>query len=289
MHYEGNIIRPPSEANSIILQVTVGCTHNKCSFCGTYRNELFRLKDEKLLEESLEFAAHHCKRQNRIFLADGDVLSLPQVKLLDIFSRIREKLPWVNRISLYGNAKNILRKSPEDLKQLKDLGLARVYMGLESGHDPTLLAINKGVDAESLVKAGRLIRNGGLFLSVTVLLGIGGKADSEPHAIATGRVISAMKPSQVGVLTLMLLPTTPLHDMAREGSFDLPDATGLLRELYLIVENIDLDRVQFQSNHASNYLPINCRLPRDRNKVLNAIEMAINGKTSLKPEYLRAL
>ena len=289
MHYEGNIIRPPSEANSIILQVTVGCSHNKCSFCGTYRDELFRLKDERLVEENLEFAACHCKRQKRVFLADGDVLSLPQDKLLAIFKRTREKLPWVNRISLYGNAKNILRKSPKDLKQLKDLGLDRVYMGLESGHDPTLLAINKGADAKSLVKAGRLVRAAGLFLSVTVLLGIGGKADSEAHARETGKVISAMEPSQVGVLTLMLLPGTPLHAMAHEGSFVLPDATGLLRELYLIVEHIELNGVQFQSNHASNYLPINCRLPKDRDKVLNAIQQAINGKIALKPEYLRAL
>ena len=289
MHYEGNIIRPPSEANSIILQVTVGCSHNKCSFCGTYRDELFRLKEERLVEENLDFASQHCKRQKRVFLADGDVLSLPQDKLLSIFNRTREKLPWVNRISLYGNAKNILRKTPEDLNALKDLGLDRVYMGLESGHDPTLQAINKGVDAELLVKAGRLVKSVGLFLSVTVLLGIGGKTDSEQHAIATGKVISAMEPSQVGVLSLMLLPGTPLHDMASTGSFVLPDSTGLLRELYLIVENIELDRVQFQSNHASNYLSINCRLPKDRDKVLNSIEQAICGKTALKPEYLRAL
>ena len=126
MHYEGNIIRPPSEANSIILQVTVGCSHNKCSFCGTYRDELFRLKEERLVEENLDFANQHCKRQKRVFLADGDVLSLPQDKLLSIFNRTREKLPWVNRISLYGNAKNILRKTPEDLNALQDLGLDRV-------------------------------------------------------------------------------------------------------------------------------------------------------------------
>lgn len=289
MNYEGNVIRPPSEADSIILQVTVGCSHNKCTFCGTYRGELFRLKDEQLIAEDLDFAARYCQRQKRVFLADGDVLSLPQRKLVEIFTRIRYRLPWVKRISLYGNAKNILRKSAQDLAQLKELGLSRVFMGLESGHDPTLLAINKGADAAKMIKAGRLIRAAGLFLSVTVLLGVAGRKNSVAHSRATGQVISAMQPNQVGVLTLMLLPGTPLYEQATQGEFVLPDQAGFLRELYLLVENIELDRLQFQSNHASNYLPINCRLPRDRQIVLAAIEQALNGEIYLKPEHLRAL
>ncbi|MCK4839817.1 MAG: radical SAM protein [Desulfobulbaceae bacterium] len=289
MNYEGNVIRPPSEANSIILQITVGCSHNKCAFCVTYRGELFRLKDERIIEKDLEFAAHYCQRQKRVFLADGDVLSLPQQKLVAIFTEIRDRLPWVNRISLYGNAKNILRKSAQELRQLKDLGLARVYMGLESGHDPTLLAINKGADSAQMIKAGRLIRAAGLFLSVTVLLGVAGRKNSAAHARATGQVISAMSPNQVGVLTLMLLPGTPLYEQAEKGEFVMPDQAGFLRELYLIVENIELERLQFQSNHASNYLPINCRLPRDRQPVLSAIAKALNGEITLKPEHLRAL
>ena len=289
MNYEGNIIRPPSEADSIILQVTVGCSHNKCTFCGTYRNELFRLKDPSIIEEDLGFAARYCKRQKRVFLADGDVLSLPQQKLVEIFSQVREKLPWINRISLYANAKNALRKSLQELRELKELGLSRVYMGLESGHDPTLTAIKKGVSAEAQIKAGRLIREAGLFLSVTALLGIAGRENSEIHARETGRAISAMGPNQVGVLTLMLLPGTPLFDQVQTGDFLLPDQNELLKELYIMVESIDLDRVQFQSNHASNYLPINCRLPRDRRQVLTAIEQALNGQIPLKPEHLRAL
>jgi len=289
MNYEGNIIRPPSEADSIIIQVTVGCSHNKCTFCGTYRGELFRLKDTSIIEEDLRFAARHCRRQKRVFLADGDVLSLPQQKLVEIFKHVRERLPWINRISLYANARNALRKSATELRELKELGLARVYMGLESGHDPTLAAMNKGVNAESLVKAGRLIREAGLFLSVTALLGIAGRENSEAHARETGRVISAMAPNQVGVLTLMLLPGTPLFDHAETGDFLLPDRNGLLKELYIMVENIELDRVQFQANHASNYLPVNCRLPRDRRNVLTAIGQALNGEIPLKPEHLRAL
>ncbi len=289
MDYVGNIIRPPSEADSIILQVTVGCSHNRCTFCGTYRGELFRLKDERIIDADLDFAARYCRRQNRIFLADGDVLSLPQHRLVALLTRIRQQLPWVKRISLYGNAKNGLRKSVADLEELKGLGLNRVYMGLESGHDPTLTAINKGVDSAAQIGFGQRIRAAGLFLSVTALLGIAGRQDSRQHAIETGRVISAMQPNQVGVLTLMLLPGTPLFDQATKGEFTLPDRDGLLEELYVMVENIETKRLQLQTNHASNYLPLNCRMPRDKEQVLTAIRQARAGKIGLKPEHLRAL
>ncbi|MDH3392754.1 MAG: radical SAM protein, partial [Desulfobulbaceae bacterium] len=190
MHYEGNIIRPPSEANSIILQVTVGCSHNRCTFCGAYKDETFRIKEAATVEEDLAFAASFCKRQKRVFLADGDVLILPQHKLVALLTRIREQLPWVNRVSLYGNAKSIRAKSVSQLQELKSLGLNRVYMGLESGHDPTLTAIRKGYNSAQMIEAGRKIREAGLFLSVTVLLGIAGEKDSQAHAEATGQVLS---------------------------------------------------------------------------------------------------
>ena len=289
MHYEGNLIRPPSEADSIILQVTVGCTHNKCTFCGTYRDELFRFKDQPTIEADLDFAARYCRRLNRVFLADGDVLSLPQARLVALLTEIRIRLPWIKRISLYANAKNGLRKSLADLEELKGLGLNRVYLGLESGHDPTLSAITKGVTATEQIRFGRLVREAGLFLSVTVLLGIAGRENSLAHARDTGRAVSAMQPSQVGVLTLMLLPNTPLYEQAARGEFTLPDRQELLAELYHLVENIEVERLQLQSNHASNYLPINCRLPKDKEEVLAAIRLALGGGISLKPEHLRAL
>lgn len=289
MDYVGNIIRPPSEADSIILQVTVGCSHNRCSFCGTYRDELFRLKDERTVAADLDFAAAYCRRQNRVFLADGDVLSLPQSRLVELLGRIRQRLPWVNRLALYGNAKNGLRKSVAELEELKTLGLNRVYMGLESGHEETLAAINKGATVAEQISFGQRVRAAGLFLSATVLLGIAGRRNSAEHARHTGRVLGVMQPNQVGVLTLMLLPGTPLFDQAARGEFILPDRDELLAELYLLVENIDGERLQLQTNHASNYLPLNCRLPRDRAQVLEAINRARAGDIALKPEHLRAL
>jgi len=289
VNYEGNIIRPPSEANSIILQVSVGCSHNKCTFCGAYKGVHFHIKDAATINDDIAFAARYCKNQNRVFLADGDALIIPTARLIKIFSSIREQLPWVNRISLYGNTKSILRKTRNELKRLKELGLNRVYMGLESGHDPTLKKIRKGVSTEQMIAAAEMVRETGLFLSVTVLLGIAGWSQSADHARETGLVLSRMKPNQIATLTLMLLKNTPLYEDARSGSFQLPDQRMLLKELKILVESINLERVQFQTNHASNYLPISGRLPRDSKKILKIIEDGLNGRLTLKGEHQRAL
>jgi len=290
MHYEGaHIIRPPSEADSIILQVTVGCSHNRCTFCGTYKEERFRIKDQAIVEADLEFASRYCLRQSRVFLADGDVLAVSQRRLVDLLTKIRHRLPWVNRISLYGNARAIRNKSIAQLLELKELGLHRVYMGLESGYDPVLTAIDKGADSTAMIEAGQRVRAADLFLSVTALLGIAGVALSQEHARATGKVLSAMEPNQTGILTLMLLENTQLYQLEKEGKFQLPDQQALLRELRTMVEHLDLKRGQLQSNHASNYLAINARMPRDKEAVLAAIDQALAGQTRLKPEHLRAL
>lgn len=290
MDYQGtHLIRPPSEAGSLILQVTVGCSHNRCTFCVTYKGEKFRLKDWETIEADLEFAARHCRGHSRLFLADGDVLILPQHRLRRLLLLIRQRLPWVKRVSLYANAKAIVHKSLHDLKELADLGLDRVYMGLESGHNPTLDKIRKGSSAHRMIAAGQMVRGTGLFLSVTALLGIAGRADSREHAEETGRVLKAMGPNQIGILTLMLLPGAPLYEDAREGRFLLPDQPALLKELRLMVEQLAHCRCQLQSNHPSNYLSINARLPKDREMVLAAIDRALAGEIGLRPEALRAL
>ncbi len=283
------IIRPPSEADSIILQVTVGCSHNKCTFCGTYKDVRFRLKPDEVVEQDIDFAATYCKRQKRVFLADGDALIIPQRRLVDLLQRIRSKIPWINRISLYGNAKSILLKSVEELRELKNLGLDRVYMGLESGSDTVLAAIKKGADSTTMVRAAKQVKDAGLFLSVTALLGIGGIKLSAEHALQTGLVLSAISPNQIAVLTLMLLPNTELYLLGKSKKFTLPSQREMLRELRMMVENITVQKSQFQANHASNYLPLNCRLGRDKEKLLAAIDLALAGEKKLTPEHLRAL
>ncbi len=290
MHYEGNVIRPPSEAHSIILQVTVGCSHNKCTFCGAYKDVQFRIKDEKVVHEDIDFASCYCRRQKRIFLADGDVLILSQRRLVAIFTEIKKKLPWVNRISLYANAKAILSKTKTQLQELKKLGLNRIYMGLESGDNRVLQEIRKGADAEKMIKAAEHIRKVDIFLSVTVLLGIAGIENSLQHARETAHVLAAMAPNQIAALTLMVMKNTPLGGQVGSGEFELPDSAAMLRELRELVSCLDVQRpCQLQANHASNYLAVNCRLPKDKERVVAEIDAALEGERTLRPEFLRAL
>ena len=289
MHYEGNIIRPPSEANAIILQVTTGCSHNRCTFCGAYREQKFRIKDDAVVDSDLDFAANYCSRQKTVFLADGDALVIPQQRLLHLFTRIHEKLPWVRRISLYANCRDILNRSPKELAELKAAGLGRIYMGLESGHDKTLAAIKKGATASEMILAGSRVKEAGIFLSVTCLLGIAGIHYSLAHAVDTAAVLDTMQPSQIAVLTLMLLDNTVLGQKAAAGSFKLPDKLGLFQELRTLIAGLEVPRCQFQANHASNYFTLNGRLPRDKENFLAIIDEAITGTLDLKPEKLRGL
>jgi radical SAM superfamily enzyme YgiQ (UPF0313 family) len=289
MDYQGNIFRPPSEARSILLQITTGCSHNKCSFCGMYKGSRFSIKDDKTIMADIDFAAHNFRRQRRLFLCDGDALILPQKRLTGILSAIRTKLPWVRRIGTYANTKCIKRKSPEELRELHELGLTIAYMGLESGDDVTLQAINKGSDAKRMIEMGRKIRASGIKLSITVLLGIAQKERSHIHAKESGRVLSAIDPEFVGALTLMLTPGTPLFEQSRKGDFYLLDSLEMLEELGIMIANTELTGGYFHANHASNYLPIKAKLPRDKDATLNLIDEALKGKITLKPEYMRGL
>lgn len=290
MHYEGNVIRPPSEAHSIILQVTVGCSHNKCTFCGAYKDVKFKIKDELIIQQDIDFASSYCRRQKRLFLADGDVLILSQRRLVELFKEINSKLPWVNRISLYAHAKAILSKSKEQLLELKKLGLNRIYMGLESGDNEVLQNIRKGADAAKMIKAAEHIRQVDIFLSVTILLGIAGISNSLQHARATAQVLTAMAPNQIAALTLMIMDNTPLGRQVRSGGFKLPDSSEILLELRELVSSLDVQHpCQLQANHASNYLAVNCRLPKDKERVIKEIDMALAGGRDLRPEFLRAL
>ena len=289
MHYEGNIIRPPSEANSILLQVTVGCSRNKCTFCGTYAGERFRIKSDSIIMEDIDFAARYSRRQRRLFLCDGDALIIPQKRLLKILQTIEKRLPWVTRVGAYANAKSLDMKTPEELKSLKTHGLGIVYMGLETGDDVTLKRINKGAMSEKMIAMGRKAKEAGLKLSVTVLLGIAGRRRSLIHAQETGRVLSAIDPDYVGALSLMLIPGTPLFDDYQSAKFSLIEPDEMLAELRAMVAATNLSRGLFHANHASNYLPIKARLPKDKETTLNLIDQALAGKIALKPDYLRAL
>ncbi|SLM32058.1 putative oxygen-independent coproporphyrinogen III oxidase [Desulfamplus magnetovallimortis] len=289
MHYEGNIIRPPSEANSILLQVTVGCSHNKCAFCGAYRGERFTIKKDDIIFEDIDFAAKYCRNQSRLFICDGDALIIPQKRLVPILERISQRLPWVERVGLYANTKSIRMKSDSELAELRQLGVKIAYMGLETGDDVTLKKINKGADSARMIEMGKKIRKAGIKLSITVLLGLAGRERSDIHAAETGRVLSAIDPEFVGALSLMLIPGTPMHKDFENGNFELITPDEMLRELGTMIATTQLTSGLFHANHASNYLPIRAHLPRDREKTLALIASALEGKVRLKPEYMRAL
>jgi len=289
MHYEGNCIRPPSEAYSILLQVTVGCSHNKCIFCGTYKDKRFRIKDNETILKDILFASKYMRRQDRVFLMDGDALIIPQKRLLWILDRINEHLPWVRRVGAYANVKGIKMKTPEELKELKARGLGILYLGVETGDDELRKRIRKGSSAQTCIEMGRKVKEAGMKLSVTVLLGIGGREGSLKHARATGELLSAMDPDYVGALTVMLYPGTQLYDEFRRGEFILPDERELLLELREMIAHTNLTRGLFFSNHASNYLPVKARLPGGKQEALDLIDRALRGEIGLRPEWMRAL
>ncbi len=289
MHYEGMIIRPPSEADSILLQVTLGCSHNKCTFCGTYKQKRFTIRDDSIIDADIDYAAANLRFLRRVFLIDGDSLIIPQDRLVRILERIREKLPWIQRVGIYGNAKGILRKSPEELAQLRELGLGIVYFGLESGDPQVLADVKKGHTRERMIEAGRRVREAGIKLSVMVILGLAGRERSLEHARATGEALTAIDPNYVGVLTLMIIPGTELGAKAGAGEFQLPTPLGMLAELREMLFRTTMTRGLFFANHASNYLPLRVKMPADKQKALAAIDAALQGEKSLKPEWMRGL
>jgi len=289
MHYEGYCIRPPSEAYSILLQVTLGCSHNKCTFCGSYKDKRFTIKDDEIILSDILFASKYMKRQDRVFLMDGDALIIPQKRLMWILDRIREHLPWVRRVGAYANTKGIKMKSLEQLIELRENGLGILYLGVETGDPELRKKINKGSTAQTCIEMGRKIKDAGIKLSVTVLLGIAGREGSLAHARATGELLSAMDPNYVGALTVMLIPGTPLYEEHRKGEFQLPDEKELLEELREMIAHTHLSRGLFFSNHASNYLPVKAKLPKGKQEALDLIDAALKGEVGLRPEWMRAL
>jgi radical SAM superfamily enzyme YgiQ (UPF0313 family) len=289
MHYEGMCIRPPSEANSILLQATVGCSHKKCTFCGSYKDKRFRIKDNDIILSDILFASRYMRDQNRLFIMDGDALIIPYRRLTWILERIKEHLPWVKRVGVYANTKGIKMKSEEELISLREMGLGIIYMGIETGDDQTLEAIRKGANAQRISDMGKKVKRAGIKLSVTVLLGIAGAKNSLIHSKATGELLSAIDPDYIGALTLMIMPGTPLADDISSGRFELPDNSGLLMELREMIAATNLTGGLFFSNHASNYLPVKIRYPEGKEQALDLIDMALQGKVGLRPEWMRAL
>lgn len=290
---EGQVIRPPAEAESLLLQATLGCSHNRCDFCPAYKGKRFGFKDADRLRQAMDHAALHMPFLRRVFLCDGDALILPQPRLERLLEDIRARLPQVTRVNAYANAKALARKSDAELRRLRELGLFTIYLGLESGCDAVLAAMHKWGDAAEHLRQAERARQAGLKLSVTVLLGLAGQggdgSPAEAHARETGRILSRMNPEQAAALALMVAPGTPLHDRAMRGEFTPQDDRGLLQELLWLLEETNLTNGLFFSNHASNPLRLRLRLPRDKAAGLDAVRQALAGNTPLVPQQYRRL
>jgi len=289
MKYEGLIFRPPSEAESLILQVTVGCSYNKCTFCGAYQGKRFRIKRFEEVKEDIDEVSPYMIR--RVFLADGDALIIPQKELLRILDYMQLKLKGLERVGIYGNARDILKKDVEELKELRQQKLGIIYLGLESGNKEVLRRIKKNATVEQLIRAAKRVKESGILLSVTVILGLGGVEGSLIHAEETGRVLSEMDPDYVGALSLMIVPGTPIEHEIETGKLVLPTPFGLIQELEIMIENCHMTNCFFASNHASNYLPLRIRLPEEKEEALRRIREVLKRKDPalLRPEFLRAL
>ncbi|OGW46627.1 MAG: hypothetical protein A2X57_04485 [Nitrospirae bacterium GWD2_57_8] len=289
--YEGIVIRPPSEAQSLILQYTIGCSHNLCNFCPAYKQKRFRIRSLAEMEQDIRECLPAFSTTRRVFLADGDALHAPPSELLSLYSLLRSSFPRLQRIGMYANTRNILGKSLDELIQLREAGLGILYLGIESGDDELLTWMRKGATAAEMTEAGRKVTEAGIKLSVTVLLGIGGAGKSMEHARATGKLLSTIDPDYVGALTVMIVKGTPLYDLQQQGTFNLPSPFEILSELAEMLSHTEMTRGLFFANHASNYLPVRVRMPAERDEAVEMIRKFVSegDVSSLKPEGIRRL
>jgi radical SAM superfamily enzyme YgiQ (UPF0313 family) len=290
MRYEGRIYRPPSEADSFILQATIGCSWNHCTYCDMYRDKQYRVRslDETLTDiRAARFALG--RGVEKIFVADGDALAMDVTQWEGILAACREAFPRLRRVSAYATAMNLLEKSVGDLTRLREQGLVQLYIGPESGDDLTLKRIAKGAGFADHVEAARRAHAAGMKLSAIFLLGVGGIERTIEHAQASARLVSEMNPAFFSLLTLTVIPETPIARLEDKGKFELPSVHRMLEELRTIVAEAEPTESVFRTNHASNYLPLGGVLPHDRARILAVVDRALAGNVPLRPEWARGL
>jgi radical SAM superfamily enzyme YgiQ (UPF0313 family) len=291
IEYVNPFFRPPSEAKSFILQATIGCSHNNCTYCAMYRKEeqKFRVRPMEEIKEIIDTATQSDLIDDRVFIADGNALVLSKKKLIEIMDYLKEKNPSIERIRMYANVGDILRQGTSNLKELKEHGLDMVYIGFESGDDIVLERIKKGANHEQTISASLILKEAGIMNSAMVLLGMGGTDRSLEHAEATGKLLTGCDPEYVGALSLQVRPGAPLFEEMERGEFELPNKFQLVKELEVLVQNTELTHGYFFSNHISNYLPIKAKFPEDKERVLAEIRTVLNSgdESLLRPDYYR--
>ncbi|OFW56427.1 MAG: hypothetical protein A2W01_07605 [Candidatus Solincola sediminis] len=290
MRYEDPVFRPPCEAGSLIIQATLGCPHNRCTFCSMYKMKKYRVREVEDIKADLRQARKLYGSIESIFLADGNTVAMNCNKLAEIIEYARYIFPEAKRVSSYGGARFLKGKSPEGLARLKEAGLDIIYFGLESGDDEVLMSVQKGVDSEGMIEAARRVKKAGIALSVYILLGLGGEDHWRQHAENTARVLNAMNPDFIRPRTLYLMPGCPLHEDAQSGLFREASGETIMRELEVLLAGLRVGDCLFMSDHISNYIPVYGQLPQDRERMLASVRMALeNPEEYLGPRYLTHL
>ncbi|MBW4827790.1 MAG: radical SAM protein [Clostridiaceae bacterium] len=289
MRYEGTVYRPPSEAYSLIVQATIGCSHNRCTFCSMYKDKKFRIRPLEEIIKDLMIGRQNYKNIKRIFIADGDGLIMKMDYLRKILRAIKELFPECERVGIYGSPRSILGKSKDELLELKDLGLGIIYLGVESGSDKILNKIKKGVTSTEMILAGERVVETGIKLSVTLISGIGGKELSQEHAIESARVMNEINPDYIGLLTLLVNEGTGLHDEIQNGEFQLLTPEEVLIETRQLVNRLEVDNCIFRSNHASNYVALGGTLKEDKDLILAQIDEGLKLEGLEEGEVFRRL
>lgn len=289
LKYEGSIYRPPSEAWSLIIQATIGCSHNRCTFCSMYKDKTFRIRKTEEVIEDIKEARERYKDIKRVFLADGDALMIKTSELLRILKCVQDFIPECERVGVYASPKSIMLKTVEELKLLNEAGIGIAYLGLESGSDEILRRIDKGADSREIIEAGQKIKEAGILLSVTLISGLGGKKLWKDHAIESAKAINKMIPDYLGLLTLMAEPGTGLYKDIASGEFELLTPREIAAETLELIKNLDSEGCVIRSNHASNYLPLKGTLNKDKELLIKQLNKAIEGEFDFKDEYLRGL
>lgn len=289
MRYEGNIYRPPSEWNSYLLQVTIGCSHNACTFCGMFKDKKYRVRELSEIMEDIDLAKRTFGTVHRVFLCDGDAIAMPTSELLEILQKLRRTFPELREISTYAGPISTLSKSTEELRELREAGLTKAYLGVESGDEQVLREMCKGVDATQMLEAGRNIVSSGIELFAIVLIGLAGRERSVENARATASMINAMAPRDLAAMTYTPVEGTKMYRDIEQGRFHVLSDVECLRETRELVQGISLDDLFFSSSHASNYVPIEGRLSRDKDKIVQLLDRAIEGDVPRRGSFQRGL
>lgn len=291
IQYQGSVFRPPSEADSLILQATLGCSYNRCTFCAMYREKDFRVRPIEELRVEIAWAAENLPGVRKVFLADGDALVAKASFLAEVLGEIEDRLPGLKRVSCYASPQSLQVRSVEEMRELRDLGLTQYYLGIESGHDQVLVDLEKGVDAQEMIRVALKAHEAGVKLSTMILLGAGGRGLSREHAVESARVVSAIDPRFVSTLVMTPVENTPLWDSAQRGEVDELSPIELAAELREFVAHLDLSGSIFRSNHASNYLTLAGTLPKDKAALVGALDSVLEHPESaaFRPKWARGL